>query len=281
MTNSVQQAREAVGERLRGLRQSAGLSGSELARRAGWHQTRVPKIEYGKTKPSVVDIQVWCSLTGAESEIPDLIATLQNIEAAYHEWRRTLSGGTRQKQHEILRLMQQSKVMRVYQPTLIPGLLQTAEYAAAILRRSIKFHQIPDDLDEGVAMRLDRQQILYRGDRRFHILMGEPALYNNVGGPSVMAGQLDRLLAAMGLPRVNFGIVPLNAELPMQLTNFVMFDERRVTVEAITAELTITQPREIKVYHRTFDILAGQSVTGEKARELIRRALEAQHGDSD
>lgn len=177
--------------------------------------------------------------------------------------------------------MQQSKVMRVYQPTLIPGLLQTAEYAAAILRRSIKFHQIPDDLDEGVAMRLDRQQILYRGDRRFHILMGEPALYNNVGGPSVMAGQLDRLLAAMGLPRVNFGIVPLNAELPMQLTNFVMFDERRVTVEAITAELTITQPREIKVYHRTFDILAGQSVTGEKARELIRRALEAQHGDSD
>ncbi len=85
----------------------------------------------------------------------------------------------------------------------------------------------------------------------------------------------------MGLPRVNFGIVPLNAELPMQLTNFVMFDERRVTVEAITAELTITQPREIKVYHRTFDILAGQSVTGEKARELIRRALEAQHGDSD
>ncbi|MFJ4653183.1 helix-turn-helix domain-containing protein [Nocardia sp. NPDC088792] len=275
MTDSVQQQREALGERLRGLRQSAGLSGSELARRAGWHQTRVPKIEYGKTNPSVADIQVWCKLTGAEREIPDLVASLRNIDVAYREWRRTLDGGTKKKQHEILRLMQQSAVMRVYQPSLVPGLLQTAEYATAILGRSIKFHGIPDDLDAGVAKRIERQQVLYRGDRRFHILMGEQALYNNVGGDSVMAGQLDRLLAAMGLPRVTFGIVPMTAELPMQLTNFVMFDERRVTVEAISAELTITQPREIKLYHRTFDILAGQSTTGEAARRLIRRALEA------
>lgn len=274
MTDSVQQQREALGERLRGLRQSAGLSGSELARRAGWHQTRVPKIEYGKTKPSIADIQVWCELTGAERELPDLVASLRNIDSAYREWRRTLSGGTKQKQHEILRLMQQSAVLRVYQPSLIPGLLQTAEYAAAILRRSIKFHEIPDDLDEGVAKRIERQQVLYRDERRFHLLTGEQALYNNVGGDAVMRGQLDRLLAAMGLPRVTFGIVPSSAELPMQLTNFVMFDERRVTVEGITAELTITQPREIKMYHRTFDDLAGQSATGDAARALIRNALE-------
>ncbi|MBL1075880.1 helix-turn-helix transcriptional regulator [Nocardia sp. 2] len=272
MGDSVQRQREALGERLRALRQSAGLSGSELARRAGWHQTRVPKIEYGKTKPSVVDIQLWCKLTGAEGEIPDLVASLRNIDAAYREWRRTLSGGTKQKQQEILRLMQQAKVMRVYQPSLIPGLLQTAEYASVILRRSIKFHGIPDDLEEGVAKRLERQQVLYRGDHRFHLLMGEQALYNDVGGDSVMRGQLDRLLAAMGLPRITFGIVPMGTELPMQLTNFVMFDERRVTVEGITAELTITQPREIKLYHRTFDVLAGQSVTGEVARELILEA---------
>ncbi|MEC3915422.1 helix-turn-helix domain-containing protein [Nocardia sp. CDC160] len=273
MVDSVQQQREALGERLRALRQAAGLSGSELARRAGWHQTRVPKIEYGKTKPSVVDIQLWCKLTGAQSEMPDLVASLRNIDAAYREWRRTLSGGTKQKQHEILRLMQQAKVIRAYQPSLIPGLLQTAEYASAILRRSIKFHGIPDDLDEGVAKRLERQQVLYKGDHRFHLLMGEQALYNKVGGDSVMRGQLDRLIAAMGLPRVTFGIVPLSTELPMQLTNFVMFDERRVTVEGITAELTITQPREIRLYHRTFDVLAGRSVTGAVARELILQAI--------
>ncbi|MEU0539300.1 helix-turn-helix transcriptional regulator [Nocardia sp. NPDC005978] len=275
MADSVQQQREVLGERLRALRQFAGLSGSELARRAGWHQTRVPKIEYGKTKPSVADIRVWCKLTGAEGEIPGLVASLQNIDTAYREWRRTLSGGTKVKQNEILRLMQQAKVMRVYQPSLVPGLLQTAEYAAVTLQRSIRFHQIPNDLDEGVAKRLERQQILYRGDHRIHLLMGEQALYNDVGGDPVMRGQLDRLIAAMGLPRLTFGIVPLDAELPMQLTNFVMFDERRVSVEGIAAELTIIQPGEIRVYHRTFDMLANQSMTGDAARALIRKAIDA------
>ncbi|MBO0852334.1 MAG: helix-turn-helix transcriptional regulator, partial [Nocardia sp.] len=71
MTDSVHQQQEALGARLRELRLSAGLSGSELARRAGWHQTRVPKIEYGKTKPSEPDIRLWCELTGTQDQLPD------------------------------------------------------------------------------------------------------------------------------------------------------------------------------------------------------------------
>ncbi|WP_239003848.1 DUF5753 domain-containing protein [Nocardia panacis] len=172
-----------------------------------------------------------------------------------------------------VQLAEKTKLMRIYQPTLIPGILQTAEYAQAILKRSIERHRIPDDLEAGVAKRLERQQLLYRGDRRFHILVAEQALYTTVGGDGVMLGQLDRLLAAIGLPRVSFGVVPSIAELPMQITNFVMFDDKKVMVETPAAELTITQPREITVYGQTFDALAGQSVTGDVARTLIRRAL--------
>lgn len=64
MTSSLNQAKEALGARLGELRQEAGLSGTELARRAGWHQTTISKIEYGKTKPSDADVRTWCSLTG-------------------------------------------------------------------------------------------------------------------------------------------------------------------------------------------------------------------------
>jgi|GEM_PF-5804649 len=60
----------------------------------------------------------------------------------------------------------------------------------------------------------------------------------------------------------------------MQITNFVMFDDKKVMVETPAAELTITQPREVMVYGQTFDILAGQSVTGDHARVLIRKALD-------
>lgn len=70
------------------------------------------------------------------------------------------------------------------------------------------------------------------------------------------------------------GVVPANSEWLTPATNFVMFDDRMVLVEAITAELKVTQPREIQLYRRAFDTLAGRSVTGDRARDLIRKALE-------
>ncbi|MBF6301853.1 hypothetical protein IU459_30550 [Nocardia amamiensis] len=70
------------------------------------------------------------------------------------------------------------------------------------------------------------------------------------------------------------GIVRADAEWITPTTDFVMFDERMVLVEAVTAELIITQPREIALYGRAFDILAKQAVTGRQARDLISAALD-------
>ncbi|WP_067836081.1 helix-turn-helix domain-containing protein [Nocardia lijiangensis] len=274
MTSSIDEAKEALGQRLREIRRRAGVSGRTLAGLAGWHESRVSKIEYGRLKPSDSDIRAYCEHTGTKDQLPDLLATLHNLDAAYLEWRRVLNTGTKRRQHASVKLAQQTTLMRIFQPVIIPGILQTAEYARAILRRSITFHRIPDDLDAGVAKRLERQQVLYEGDRRFRIILGEQALHTTVGGDGVMRGQMDRLLAAMGLPRVAFGIVPAVAELPMQTTNFVMFDNRMVTAETVTAELTVTQPREIAIYARTFEELAQHSVTGDEARALITAALE-------
>ncbi|MGW4124155.1 Scr1 family TA system antitoxin-like transcriptional regulator [Nocardia sp. NPDC004711] len=134
-----------------------------------------------------------------------------------------------------------------------------------------------DDIDAGVAKRMERQQFLYRGDRRFHIVLAEHALLTTIGDDSVMIGQLDRLLVAIGLPRVTIGVIPGVAEIPQQTTNFVMFNDRMTTVETITAELTITQPREIAVYGETFDLLAGLSRTGDPARTLIMPAAGCRH----
>lgn len=88
-----------------------------------------------------------------------------------------------------------------------------------------------------------------------------------------MAGQLDRLLAVIGMPRVVLGIVPAEAPYRVSMTNFVMFDGNRVMVETVTAELTITQPREIALYGRAFNTLAGQCVTGDAARRFLAEAI--------
>ncbi|MBF6176519.1 helix-turn-helix domain-containing protein [Nocardia blacklockiae] len=275
MSGPIQQQREALGVRLRELRRTAGISGAELARRNQWHQTKVSKIEHGRIKPSRNDIRAWCEHCNALDQVPDLVASLENIKTAYLEWRNVLGTGTKRRQQALANLSEAAETIRIYNPFFIPGFLQTAEYAAGVLRNVASFYQTPDDVAAGVAKRLERQQLLYRGNRKFHFLIGEQALYTPVGNSAVMTGQLDRLLAVIGLPRVTIGIVPITAEIPFAPTNFSMFDTKMVLVEAITAEITATRPQEIKTYHRAFDTLAGQSVTGDAARRLIRKSIGA------
>ncbi|WP_282776617.1 MULTISPECIES: DUF5753 domain-containing protein [unclassified Nocardia] len=143
----------------------------------------------------------------------------------------------------------------------------------ALLRRHIEFYQVPDDVDEGVAKRMERQRVLYQRDHRFHFLVSEQSLYTTVGSDEIMRGQLDRMASIIGMPRITLGVIPATAEALIVSTSFVMFDNRMVMVEGTAAELTITQPREVSIYGRAFDMLASQSVTGEPARAIIRKAL--------
>ncbi|WP_433193593.1 helix-turn-helix domain-containing protein [Nocardia sp. CA-107356] len=277
----VDEAREALGAQLRELRRRSGLTGRRLAYLSGWHPSKVSKIEYGRIKPSDVDIRAYCEHADAADQLADLLASLHNIDSAYLEWRRILATGVKRRQQKSVKLEAEAKNLRVYTTQVVPGLLQTAEYAEAIFRRHIEFYRVPDDAEEGVSKRMDRQRILYQRDHRFHFLISEQSLYTTVGNDDVMRGQLDRLSSILGMPRITIGLIPAMAEALIVSTGFVMFDNRMVMVEGTAAELTITQPREVAIYGRAFDILAGQSVTGEAARGLIRRALEARHRDSD
>jgi transcriptional regulator with XRE-family HTH domain len=274
VSTQAQQAREAFGARLRDLRKDAGLTGRALADLTGWQLSKVSKIEHGKQNASEHDIREWCRRSNAEDQIPDLIATVRHIETMWLEWRRTLQTGVKVRQQRSLSLYRKTKVFRVYNPTVVWGTLQTAEYAAAVFRQVVDFFEIPDDIDAEVAARMERQQFLYRGDRRYHVLLGEQALHTNIGGPDVMRGQLDRLLASISLPRLNLGIIPLRSLYHIWPGNaFIMFDDRIVMVETYSAELTITQPRELALYAKAFALLNRSAVYGSPARALIAKAI--------
>ena len=273
MTSTVHQAREALGHRLRDIRKDAGLTGRQLALLAGWQSSKVSKLEYGRQTPTEEDIRVWCQHCRADDQLADLIAAVRHIEAMYVEWRRMLGTGTRRRQVASIRLEAQTYLFRWYEPVLVPGILHTAEYAAAVMSRVIAFYGIPDDVDAGVAARMERQQILYRGGHRFHFILAEQVLRTTVGSVEVMAGQLDRLLTIVSLPRVSLGIIPARATYQVPTNQFIMFDDRLVHVETISAELTISQPREINLYARAFQELSRLAEYGHGARALIRSAL--------
>src|SRR5689334_6119217 len=97
------QAREALGTQLREIRMDAGLTGRALAELAGWHFTKVSRLEHGARNPSEDDIRIWCRICQAESSVVDLIAAVRSIDTMYVEWRRQLRSGTKRRQRESVR----------------------------------------------------------------------------------------------------------------------------------------------------------------------------------
>ncbi|WP_039828103.1 helix-turn-helix domain-containing protein [Nocardia testacea] len=272
MTGS-DQARQAFGARLRELRRDARLTGLDLAARLNWHSSKVSRLEHGKQVPSDDDIRDWCVATGAELLVPDLLASARNVRAAYIEWRRLHAGGHRHRQRKVAELESGARLLRWFEPALVPGLLQTREYAAAILRACIDLLDTGvDDLDAAVDARMERQAVLGAPGREFRFVLGEQVLYSTVGDERVMAGQLDHLLGTLDIGRVGVGVIPRAAEFGVPSTNFLMFDRGLVMVETVSAGLSVTTPSEIALYERTFAALAARAVYGGKARALIAAA---------
>lgn len=264
------------------MRKDASLSGRALAAAMGWHFTKVSKIENGARGPSEEDIRSWCTACRTADQIPDLIATVRHIEAMYHEYRRQMQAGLKHLQESSIPLYAWTSLFRIYDTTVVPGLFTTAEYAAAIFRFWSEFMGLQDDVDAAVEARIERQRVLYRGDRRFDVVLEEQVLRTLVGGSDVMAGQLDRLLAVMSLPRVSIGIIPSTGERhSLTQGSFWMFDDSRVRIETVSASLTITQPRDIALYARVFELLQQSAVYGRQARQLVSRALHDVAGEPD
>ncbi|MFI0482743.1 helix-turn-helix domain-containing protein [Actinomadura sp. 9N215] len=273
MSTPARQARDALGTRLRDIRKDAGLTGLGLAGRAGWHSSKVSKIEHGKQNPTEDEIRTWYRLCGVDDQVGDLVATMRSIETMYVELRRLHRAGTAEQQRKIIEEERQTKRLRGFQMFLVPGLLQTAEYAHARLTEGIDLLGLRDDVEAAVQARMERQQLLYRGDHRIHIVVCEVALTAGMADTGIMLGQLDRLLAVSSLPRLHLGIILTRAAhgyAPM--CSFWIHDERMVTVETISAELNPTQPREVGLYLRAFARFAAAAVYGAGARTLIEAA---------
>ncbi|MEV6982250.1 helix-turn-helix transcriptional regulator [Sphaerisporangium sp. NPDC051017] len=275
-SSPAKQAQEALGARLRELRKDAGLSGRQLAAATGQHFTRVSKIEHGVKTPTDEDIREWCRACGVEDQILDLIATVRAIESAYLEFRRQARAGIKRVvgAHTVL-LYERTRLFRIYEHNVIPGLFQTAEYSAAMLSFWINFLAIPNDLDEAVAARVERQRVIYQGGKRFVVLLEEQALRTWFGTAETQAGQLDRLLAVMSLPTVSLGIIPMMTErIAVGSTGFWIFDDSLVALETPTASIEVTRPQEIDLYARMFEHLKASAVHGKAARTLIVKTLD-------
>lgn len=271
---SFQREREALGQRLRELRQDARLTGRHLAESQCWQPSKVSRIEGGKQTPSDADVEAWAMACGVPEAVGDLIAALRSLEGHYLEHRRAFRSGMARFQRAICEQEAEYTVIRNFQSSIIAGLLQTPEYARYQFAAGVKYGGPPTDIDESVAARMARQQILYRPETRAHFVLTEAPLRYRSCPPEVLEGQLDRLLGIASMHTVRLGIIPFETKLmKAPLHGFAVYDQREVLVETLTATLTLSEPSEIRDYLELFAEYANAAVYGAEARALITRAL--------
>ncbi|WP_381797726.1 helix-turn-helix domain-containing protein [Streptomyces niveus] len=272
----VQRARDAVAARLRDLRLDAGISGRELATRCGWSESKSSRIENARTLPSDSDLRAWCAACHADDESADLIAANRQSAETYVQWRRLQRTGLRRLQESSATLYERTAQFRVYCSDVMPGFLQTPEYATALLTSIAAFRGTPNDVKEAVAARGRRNRVVRDGKHRFSILLEEAVLRHRIGDHDTMAAQLNHLLDATRLPHVALGVIPFSAERTIwPLPTFTIFDAARVHADSLDAAVTLVQPGQVDLYSRAFDGLAHDAVRGDDARVLISGAAES------
>ncbi|MFJ8209711.1 helix-turn-helix domain-containing protein [Streptomyces sp. NPDC096033] len=275
-SSSAQAARQALAVRLQHLRKDAGLTGRELSARCGWHPAKTTRLQKGEIAASDADIRAWCAATDSDDQAPDLIATARAVDSMYQEWRRLHRNGMRKAQEDWTDRHRQARVCRTYVSNVVPGYLQTPAYATALMHSITAFQGTPDDVTEAVAARVARSRFLYEGGHRFVVLMEESVLRTRIGNADAMAGQLRHLLNVQPLASVSLGIIPFTAQRTIwPLEAFYLFDDHQAAVETLTAEIHVSQPRELADYAAAFAGLAKMAVYGDKARALITAAVDA------
>ncbi|GAA1973755.1 helix-turn-helix transcriptional regulator [Catenulispora subtropica] len=258
--------------------EDAGISAREVARRCNWHESKSSRLLSGTTPPSESDIRLWCTACDADSQAADLVAASKAAESSYASWSRIQREGLRQSQRQYIPLYERTKVIKVYTSNVIPGLLQTPDYASALMSTIVDYRGIVNDVEAAVAARVERSKVVNDGYHRCVFLIEESVLRNRFGDVDTMTAQLGSLLTILGRPNVVLGIIPSGSQRDQGMwtvETFMIFDEAEVQVELLAAFVTVTAPSEIQSYESAFSRFGSMAVYGRDATKLITAAIEA------
>ncbi|MGW6274866.1 helix-turn-helix domain-containing protein [Streptomyces sp. NPDC055060] len=276
MSTDYQQAREALGARLRELRKKhpgGKLTGPQLASLLGWPHSKIYKLEGGKQTATREDLRALSDAVGCPEAFAELAARLAGFETHIRSWRRQLAEGHGPVQQRWNAEVDRSSVIHAWEEAVIPGMLQTADYARYVLRRYAHLHGSSDDVEDAVRGRARRQEWLSERGHRFRVLIWEAALRSLICPPPVLAIQLDRLTAMIGMDTVDLGIVPFTASVKVAPANgFWVLDDRLVITEDWHAELWLDDADTVALYGKVWNTLRESAVYGADAHNVINEA---------
>ncbi|MFC1430410.1 Scr1 family TA system antitoxin-like transcriptional regulator [Streptacidiphilus sp. N1-3] len=259
------QSKADLAETLRTLRQRVGLSGVRLAERCNMSQSKISKIETGKTVPTLVDVErILRALDAPPRLIAEVSALARIANTEWQDFRSMRRKGLERKQAELADLERSSVEFRFFLPTMITSLLSTPEYIRATLA------SIPGDHSKAIARKLERQAVLYDTSKSFTFLLTEQAVRWPLLPAPAMSMQVDRLASISRLSSVRIGIIPLEGHKPvMPLNVFTLYDRSLATVETSTGVMVFKDSRDVESYSEEFSTYEQYALWDEAARSRL------------
>jgi transcriptional regulator with XRE-family HTH domain len=266
---------------LRRLRERTGLNGEEVAERLGWSGSKVSRIELQRTGIKLDDLNRLLDLYQVpEPHRAGLLALAR--ESRQQKQLKVITARFPANLAAYVELEAQARSIWNWEPQIVPGLLQTPDYARAVMRSwESMFTLPPGDTERRVQARLARQQVITREKPlELSVVMDESVLRRKLGDKSLMHQQLGQLAETSELPNVTLRVFPAGVEQPLAIGPFsyMQFAEQHevplhdiVSIEHLDGTHYLEDEDLTHMYHVAFEYLMAQSLDPAQSRDLIVR----------
>jgi transcriptional regulator with XRE-family HTH domain len=271
--------RRRLATELRKLREQSGLSLTDAARKLGWQASRLSRIETRQSGIPTPDLRKLLN----QYEVTDEEYRKYLVELARRVnergWWQKYAGLIGSEYADLISLEEEARAIRTYEQELVPGLLQTADYARAYSRAAWPTGTA-QQIDRWVEVRMERQEILVRSDPpppRFNVVLSEAVLRRPVGGREVMRDQLEYLMHPRDRANVTVQVLPFDAGVhPAMVGPFTMVtfpdpdDLGIVNVENATGALILEEPAEIRTYDEIWSALQASALSPDDTQAFLK-----------
>jgi transcriptional regulator with XRE-family HTH domain len=277
--------RRRLAAELRGIREGKGKSGDAVAAALKWSPSKISRYERARTglRPREVErLLDYYQITGSRRQ---QLLTLA-ADAAQKGWWEEYSDSLSEGYQQFIGFEHEATTMAIWHVDVVTGLLQTEDYARAIIKGYSRVEPMaPRMVERMVQVRMHRQQILDREDLQLSVVLDESVLRRRIGDDAVMYAQFQRLAAEAERPNLTLRILPLGATHTVFGESFVIFGfgaadsdqmlQDIVSTEQLLSSHTLEGERETYLHRIAFQMLSEAAYDPVRSREFILEMAES------
>ncbi|GHJ30253.1 MULTISPECIES: helix-turn-helix domain-containing protein [Streptomyces] len=282
MPGSPTARRRRLAIELKKLREEHQLTCSQVGEGLDWSGSKVNRLETGQGRVQPSDVDALCRFYGTSDELRELLKELAK-QSKTRGWWHAYGSAVPSWFSVYVGLEQAASGLRTYECEIVPGLLQTAEYARELHLATSP--STPEDVERVVSVRMERQAILTSASPPdLWAIVHESVLRHVIGNAKLMRSQCERLLEMAALKNVTIQVLPFDAgSYPAvgALTILAFPDQEDPDVvyrDGLTDAVYLERPEDIAWYSKAFDNLRALSMSPQQSSNLIRQAMQGLDG---